>query len=629
MGDIGNSIVSDMTVFTKYAKYIEPLQRREDWNEIVERNKSMHKTRFPYLKDKIDYYYDNFVLPKKVLPAMRSLQFAGEAIFSNNARIYNCAYAPIDSHHSFGELCFLLLSGCGIGYSVEKTYISQLPVLNLSPSSYNHDIEDTIEGWADAIKAIMGYFLGENKYPVFNYSNIREKGARLVTSGGKAPGPDPLRECIERINSYLSQYSSGYQLTSFDIHLVCCYIADAVLSGGIRRAAMICFFDIDDELMLKAKHGNWFDNPVTSALQRANNSAVGFVETMTREEFSNYWSMLKASNSGEPGIFLTRSKTQRGNPCVEIGLDPYQMCNLVEINASTVTDQDDFNARCEAASFIATLQASYTNFPYLRSIWKATVENGALIGVGLTGIAANRLTAIDLTLGAEIVKDANQVAANLIGINIAHRCTTVKPAGTSSLLLSADETVSNGIHSYYAPYYYKRYRFNNNESIVGYFREFFPEFIEDEINKEGISSVVKVPLKAPVGPNVSFRDEPVSVLLERIKRFNTEWVHAGHRQGENKNNVSCTVDIKEDEWDFVHDWMWENKDFYHGIACYPYFGASYKQPPLEEITEAEYNLVTEILRSRPFNLSCIIEVTDETHIIEEIACAGGSCELTY
>lgn len=629
MGDIGNNIVSDMTVFTKYAKYIEPLQRREDWNEIVERNKSMHKTRFPYLHDKIDYYYDNFVLPKKVLPAMRSLQFAGEAIFSNNARIYNCAYAPIDSHHSFGELCFLLLSGCGIGYSVEKTYINKLPVLNLSSSYYDHDIEDTIEGWADAIKAIMGYFLGENAYPVFNYANIRQKGSRLVTSGGKAPGPEPLRECIERINIYLSKYSTGYQLTSFDIHLVCCYIADAVLSGGIRRAAMICFFDIDDELMLKAKHGNWFDNPVTSALQRANNSAVGFVETMTREDFSNYWSMLKASNSGEPGIFLTRSKTQRGNPCVEIGLDPHQMCNLVEINTSTVTDQESFNARCEAASFIATLQASYTNFPYLRPIWKETVENGALIGVGLTGIAANRLTDIDLTLGAEIVKNTNQLVAKLIGINIAHRCTTVKPAGTSSLLLSEEETVSNGIHSYYAPYYYKRYRFNNNESIVGYFKEFFPEFIEDEIKKEGISSVVKIPLKAPVGPNVSFRNEPVAVLLERIKRFNTEWVHAGHRQGENKNNVSCTVDIKEDEWDFVHDWMWDNKDFYHGIACYPYSGASYKQPPLEEITEEEYNLVTEILRSRTFNLSSIVEDTDETHIIEEIACAGGSCELTY
>jgi ribonucleoside-triphosphate reductase (thioredoxin) len=386
--EISNQILSDITVFMKYAKFIPELNRRETFDEIVDRNKGMHIKKYPQLKEEINNVYENFVRTKKLLPSMRSLQFAGKPIEINPARIYNCCYLPLDSIESFGEIMFLLLSGTGVGYSVQAHHIDKLPELR-KPSSNKKKrflVGDSIEGWADSIKFLMKSYFGRSpSTPVFDFSDIRPKGAKLITSGGKAPGPGPLKECLVKIQNILDDKQDGEKLSSIDVHDIVCHLADAVLAGGIRRAALISLFNADDNEMLSSKAGAWWENNPQRG--RANNSAVLLRHKVDEEFFINLWKRVEASNSGEPGVLFTNDKDWGTNPCAEIALRPYQFCNLCEINASTIESQEDLNERAKAAAFIGTLQAGYTDFHYLRDIWKKTTEKDALIGVGMTGIA--------------------------------------------------------------------------------------------------------------------------------------------------------------------------------------------------------------------------------------------------
>ena len=614
-------ILSDITVHMKYAKYIPELNRRETWEELVTRNKEMHQKKYPKLHDDIENMY-KLVYDKKVLPSMRSLQFSGKPIEISPNRLYNCSYLPIDSIDAFSETMFLLLSGCGVGYSVQQHHIKKLPSI-IKPfvnRKRRFVIGDSIEGWSDAVKVLVKSYLGSKRTSriKFDYSDIRPKGARLVTSGGKAPGPQPLKECLIKIQGILDNKEDGTILTSVETHDIICHIADAVLAGGIRRAALISLFSAYDEEMIACKSGNWWElNPQRG---RANNSAVLMRHKITKDFFMNLWKRVELSGAGEPGIYLNNDKDWGTNPCCEIALRPFQFCNLCEVNVSDIVDQDDFNARVKAAAFIGTLQAGYTDFHYLREIWQETTEKDALIGVSMTGIGSAAVLQMDMKAAASIVKRENTRVAKLIGINKAARTTCVKPAGTTSLVLGT----SSGIHAWHNDYYIRRLRVGKNEAIYSYLSIHLPELIKDEYFRPHDTAVIEIPQQAPKGSIV--RTESAFDLLERVKQVSDEWVKPGHRAGSNTHNVSATISLKKDEWGKAGEWMWNNRDCYNGLSVLPYDGGTYTQAPFEDISKNEYNERMKHLSA--VNLENVVEMNDNTDLSGELACAGGSCEVT-
>ena len=614
--DVTQSILSEITTYMKYAKFRPELNRRETWEELVTRNKEMHQTKFPQLKNEIEEAY-KLVYDKKVLPSMRSLQFAGKPIELNNARLFNCSFLPIDDWRAFSEIMFLLLSGCGVGYSVQTHHIEQLPEIKVPTKHKRYLVGDSIEGWADAVRMLCkAYFTGA-PLPLFDFRDIRPKGAQLITVGGKAPGPEPLKECLFNLQKVFDRKKNGEKITSLEAHDMACHIADAVLSGGIRRAALISLFNLDDEDMLTCKFGNWWEeNPQRG---RANNSAVVMRHKIDEEEFFKLWKKIELSGSGEPGIYFSNDKDWGTNPCCEIALRPFQFCNLCEVNVSNIESQEDLNERVRVGAFIGTLQAAYTDFHYLRDIWQKTTEKDALLGVGMTGIGSGVILNYDLKKAADLAKEENARVADVIGVNKAARVTTVKPSGTSSLVLGT----ASGIHAWHNDYYIRRIRVGKNEAIYSYLSANHPELVEDDFFKPTIQAVISVPQKAPAGSIL--RNENVIDMLERVKRFNTQWVKKGHRKGANTNNVSATVSINEGEWEAVGNWMWENKDTFNGLSVLPYFGGTYTQAPFEDITEEQFNEMAQHLHS--IDLSKEVEFSDETALMDQAACAGGACEI--
>ena len=618
---VNNEILSDITVHMKYAKYIPELNRRETWEELVDRNKQMHIRRYPGLENDIETYY-KYVYEKKVLPSMRSLQFGGKPIEISPNRLYNCAFLPIDNIIGFSEVMFLLLSGCGVGYSVQLHNIKKLPEIIKPHSSRTRRfvIGDSIEGWSDAIKVLIKSYLGSKRSSKikFDYSDIRPKGALLVTSGGKAPGPQPLKECLVKIKGLLDGKENGEQLSSVEVHDIICHIADAVLAGGIRRAALISLFSAYDEEMIACKTGNWWENNPQRG--RANNSAVLMRHKITKDFFMDLWKRIELSGAGEPGIYFNNDKEWGTNPCCEIALRPFQFCNLCEVNVSDVEDQDELNNRVAAAAFIGTLQAGYTEFHYLREIWQETTEKDALIGVSMTGIASGKVLDLNMTEASDHVKMMNNMVAKTIGIKAAARCTTVKPAGTTSLVLGT----SSGIHAWHNKYYVRRMRVGKNEAIYSYLRVNHPELLEDDYFRPHDTAVISIPQAAPKGSIT--RKESAEDLLNRIKKVANEWVKPGHRRGSNTHNVSATVSLKDDQWDSTGEWMWKNRDHYNGLAVLPHDGGTYVQAPFEDITKQKYDEMSRTLQE--VDLTKVVELEDKTDLSGELACAGGNCEIT-
>ena len=620
MKDINRNILSDITVHMKYARYMPELNRRETWEELVTRNMEMHIKNYPKLKSDILNAY-TYVFDKKVLPSMRSLQFAGKPIQVSPNRLYNCSYLPVDDIEAFNEIMFLLLSGCGVGYSVQQHHIKDLPVITkpYMKRSKRFVIGDSIEGWSDSVKVLIKSYLGGNKASKinFDYTCIRPKGARLVTSGGKAPGPQPLKECLIKVEGILQSKEDGDRLTSLEVHDIVCHIADAVLAGGIRRAALISLFTASDNEMIGCKSGHWWEtNPQRG---RSNNSAVLMRHKVTKDFFMDLWKRVELSGAGEPGIYLNNDKDWGTNPCCEIALRPFQFCNLCEVNVSDIQDQEDFNNRVKAAAFIGTLQAAYTDFHYLREIWKETTEKDALIGVSMTGIGSAAVLQMDMKDAANIVTKENARVAKIIGIKTSARCTTVKPAGTTSLVLGT----SSGIHAWHNDYYVRRMRVGKNEAIYKYLSKSHPELIEDEYFRPHDTAVISVPQKAPA--KSILRTESPFDTLERVKRVAQEWIKPGHKRGSNTHNVSATISLKEDEWEKAGEWMWSNRNYYNGLSVLPYDGGTYTQAPFEDIDEAEYNKMSKVLSD--VDLTKIIETDDNTDLSGELACAGGNCEI--
>jgi ribonucleoside-diphosphate reductase alpha chain len=617
--DISQKILSDITVYMKYAKFVPELNRRETWEELVTRNKEMHQKKYPHIKDEIEKVY-KMVYDKKILPSMRSLQFGGKPIEISPNRVYNCAYLPVDHTDAFSETMFLLLGGTGVGFSVQKHHVDKLPEIKKpNPTrTRRYLIGDSIEGWADAIKVLVESYMGsKSSTPVFDYSDVRQKGALLVTSGGKAPGPQPLKDCIHNITKVFENKNDGEKLTPIETHDIVCHIADAVLAGGIRRAALISLFSADDEEMISCKSGNWWEQNAQRG--RANNSAVLLRHKITKEFFMDLWKRIELSGAGEPGIYLSNDKDWGTNPCCEIALRPYQFCNLCEVNASDIESQEDFEQRVKGAAFIGTLQAGYTDFHYLRDVWKRTTEKDALIGVGMTGIGSGVVLGYDMKAAAEAVKQENERVAELIGINKSARTTTVKPSGTSSLVLGT----SSGIHAWHNDYYLRRIRVGKNEAIYTYLAINHPELVEDEYFRPHDTAVITIPQHAPEGSILRY--ESVFNMLERVKKVAQEWIKSGHRTGQNTHNVSATVSIKEDEWELVGEWMWNNRKFYNGLSVLPYNGGTYTQAPFEDCTKEDFERLLGTLKD--VDLTRVIELQDNTDLRGEAACAGGACEI--
>lgn len=656
--DLGLEALSKITTFSKYAKYIPSKQRRETWDEIVNRYEDMMIAKYPLMTQAI-VETAKMIREKKILPSMRALQFAGPAAEVNNARIYNCCYLPIDSIHSFSESMFLLLGGTGVGYSVQTHHVNQLPEIKRPTKSRNYLIEDSIMGWADAVKMLMKAYLAGGTMPKFDFRAIREKGATLVTAGGKAPGPEPLKLCLAHVQAILDRKHDGEKLTSLECHDIMCHIANSVLAGGIRRSAMICLFDHDDESMITSKYGNWWET--NEQRGRANNSAVLKRGEISEEQFKALWKRVEASGSGEPGLYWTNNLDWGTNPCCEIALRPYQFCNLCEVNVSDVTSQEDLNARVAAAAFFGTLQAGFFDFHYLRPIWAKTTQKDALLGIGMTGIGSGEILKYDLEIAADVAKNVNRLISAKIGTNEAARITCIKPSGTTSLVLGT----ASGIHAWHNDFYLRTMRFNKNEDIAVYLMENHPELCEDDVLRPNDTVCVRIPVKAPEGSIL--RTETAIDTLERVKKFSTQWIKAGHVNGDNTHNVSATISIdsnrkyykndvyKEeidetvlewweieelygktpttsdnidysgvhDEWETVGDWMWENREFYNGLSVLPYWGGTYQQAPFEDITEEEYN--KRIVTLKELDLTNVTEANDNVEFGQVAACAGGAC----
>jgi ribonucleoside-triphosphate reductase (thioredoxin) len=617
--DASQKILSDLTVYMKYAKFLPDVNRRETWEELVTRNMNMHIKKYPQLAGEILEVY-KYVYDKKVLPSMRSMQFGGKPIEISPNRIYNCAYLPIDHLDAFAESMFLLLGGTGVGYSVQKHHVEKLPEIRKPNPNRTRRflVGDSIEGWADAIKVLMKSYFGEHlSTPDFDFSDVRPKGAQLVTSGGKAPGPQPLKDCIHKLKGMLDAKEDGEKLSPIEVHDMVCHIADAVLAGGIRRAALISLFSADDQEMISCKSGTWWEtNPQRG---RANNSATLVRHKITKEFFLDLWKRVEASGAGEPGIYFTNDKDWGTNPCCEIALRPNQFCNLCEVNVSDIESQEDLNNRVKAAAFIGTLQAGYTDFHYLRDVWKRTTEKEALIGVSMTGIGSGVVLGYNMKEAAKLVKEENARVADLIGINKSARTTTVKPAGTTSLTLGT----SSGIHAWHNDYYIRRVRVGKNEAIYQYLAMYHPELVEDEYFRPHDTAVISVPQKSPEG--AILRTESPFQLLDRVKKITQEWVRPGHRTGSNTHNVSATISLKNEDWELAGEWMWENRDFYNGLSVLPHDGGSYIQAPFEDCTQEEYERLFSKLQS--IDLSKVVELQDNTDLSGELACVGGACEI--
>jgi len=614
--DKGLKLLSDITVFSKYAKYDYKTKKRESFNEIVSRYQNMMINKFPDLELEI-INNCRYIREYKVLPSMRMLQFAGKAIEVNNARGYNCSYLLVDSYHAFSETMFLLLGGSGVGYSVQNKHIEKLPEINKPTKERKFVVQDDIMGWADAVKVLVKSYFGLGSKPKFDFRAIREKGSLLITAGGKAPGSEPLKICLAHIEAILENKRNGEKLSSTECHDIMCHIADSVLSGGIRRAAMIALFDFDDEDMISSKYGTWWElNPQRG---RANNSAVAFRPKLEKKEFLQLWKRIELSGSGEPGIYLTNNPEWGTNPCVEIALRPFQFCNLCELNVSSVESEQDFYDRVKVAAFFGTLQASFTDFHYLRDVWKKTTEKDALLGIGMTGIASNKVEDY-LNEGVKVAILENKRVAELIGIKTAARVTCVKPSGTTSCVLGT----SSGIHTWHSPYYIRTMRFNKTETIAKYLMENHPEICEDEFYSPKHTLCVRIPIKAPKDALTRNDENPIE-FLERVKFYYNNWVKPGHINGINTHNISATISVKPEEWTEVGEWMWENKTTYNGLSVLPYDGGSYVQAPFSEISEEKYNELYSKLKNVDF--SKIVEEEDNTTQTEELACSGAGCEL--
>ena len=613
-----NRLLSEIVAYRTYAKHLTTFNRRESLEETLNRNLTMYLEKYPKLSRDIIKAFKQ-VHDFNVMPSMRSLQFGGEAISRNNVRLFNCSFANITYPRIFAESLFLLLSGTGFGFSVQKHHVAQLPTIKKPKEEGIYIVHDSIEGWAEALNQLMSaYFFGSIR-PIFDFSKVRQKGSYLVTTGAKAPGPEPLRQMLSKVEQVLISAISR-KLATLEVHDIICLIADCVLSGGIRRAALISLFDRNDNLMLTSKHGSWWEKYPHRA--RANNSAVLPRSETTFEEFKNVYDMCIASNAGEPGFFWTNNIEWGTNPCAEIGLQSNQFCNLTTTNLTGIKNEKDLHNRVYAAALLGTLQAGFTDFPYLSEKWRTVTENEALIGCSFTGIAdASGLTGDQLQKTAKLVLEVNEKYSKKIGTNQAARTTAIKPEGTASCVLGS----SSGIHARHSEYYLRRVRMNKDDELARYLSRVAPELVEDDIfSPSGV--VVTIPQESPQGA-LTRHQESATALFDRVKHYYNNWVIPGHREGDNTHNISCTINYKPEEVGILLYKLWEDRFEYAAVSLLPFSDTIYQQAPFEDCDKQTFEKYDKMVKD--VDLTKVLELEDNTNRAEQLACSGGLCELNF
>jgi ribonucleoside-diphosphate reductase alpha chain len=677
--------LQDFIAISRYARYSPEKRRRETWAEAIGRVRDMHLQQFADcsleeaaqialakgdvtaadlvelgelggLHDAITAAF-TAVERREVLPSMRSLQFGGDAVRTKHARIYNCCFTYIDRLEAFSETLYLLLCGCGVGFSVQKHHVEKLPTfapLREDAQHSVHVIGDTIEGWADALNELMLAAV-EGRRITFDYSMIRPEGAPLRTSGGKAPGPEPLFHTLTRIERIVHA-AAGRKLRPIEAYDILMWAAKAVLSGGVRRSATICLFSVDDSEMIASKTGNWFaENPQRTA---SNNSAVLVREKTTRAEFDRLFEAQK--QYGEPGFYFVEDTEYGANPCVEIGLHPrlkvdrdaikrlrelgykgdltegetltgVQFCNLSTISAAAADTRERFLQLCGHASLIGTLQSGYTEFAYLSPVSRVITEREALLGVSLCGVLDRPDLLLDpavLRSGAAVVKAVNAIVARALGINPAARTTCVKPEGTASLLLGT----SSGLHPHHAPRYFRRVQTNVHDPVFLHFKRANPHMVESSVyDPNGRTEVITFPVEGPAFG--IYRDELSAVKhLEYIRLVQENWVWGGRRHEKFSpglhHNVSCTISVRPDEWAGVAEFIWNHRHHFTGIALLQDNGDKiYAQAPREAVATAEDVAKWNSLVHEPVDYTLLEEAEDITELKQVVACAGGACEI--
>jgi ribonucleoside-diphosphate reductase alpha chain len=600
--------LQNYTFVSKYARWLENQNRRETWKEAVERVKNMMHTKYADkdIADEINWAYDA-MYKKKVLGSQRALQFGGDPILKRHAKIYNCTSSYCDRLRFFQECFWLLLCGSGTGFSVQKHHVAKLPSLEHNVEEgicTKYVIDDSIEGWSDALGVLLSSYFSKpveefkqykNCHIAFDYSNIRPKGSSLASGVGKAPGYEPLANGLEKIRALLDRCVAGGQkkLRPIDAYDIVMHSSDAVLSGGVRRSASLALFSHDDEEMAKAKTGNWYlDNPQRA---RSNNSALLLKQETTFNEFNTLMQSVK--EFGEPGFIWSESTEMIFNPCVEIGMWPvdeatqksgWQGCNLSTINCSSVVDEEDFYERCRAAAIIGTLQAGFTTLAYLGDISQRIFEREALLGVSLTGTMEKHdlvLSEKVLTKGAKIAVETNKKIAQKININQAARVTCLKPEGTSSSMLGT----SSGIHPHHAKRYIRHVQANVLEAPYQHFKKLNPQACEKSSwSANNTDEVVKFPIEVPDGAKLK-NQLPAVEMLSIVKDTQKNWVHSGKNralctQEYLSHNVSNTVTVKPDEWDDVTKYIYDNRKYFAGISLIPQSGdKDYPQAPFTTV----------------------------------------------
>jgi ribonucleoside-triphosphate reductase len=610
--------LSDIVVYKNYARYNPLLERRETYREVVARSEDFMCKTYPELTDQIKEAF-TYVYDKKVVPSMRMMQFAGKPVTMSPNRLYNCGFMAVNNTACFSEMMFLLLGGSGLGFSVERRHISKLPRLTDPSRSKRYMVQDSIVGWSDAVKSLMNAYFKGTYLPRFDFSDVREKGAPLKTSGGTAPGPDPLSKSLHSIGLVLKG-AVGRQLTSVEIFDIMCYIAESVFAGGIRRAAMICQFDYEDEAMLYSKSGEWVMDNVQRC--RANISvAIKRTDTEADTKIKNVVEICKRNGFGEPGILMLSDEDYGYNPCGEIYLEDCSFCNLSEL---VYTDNAvDMGNRLNSAALIGTLQAGFTDFFYLRDKWRMNCERNPLIGVSLTNICSGTLNANLLKAYRVRVHEVNKQIAEKIGINKASRVTCVKPSGSTSLVLGT----SSGVHPWHAPYYIRTVEIDGGSPLLSYLQEKLPErFLERSVYNHS-NFIVKFPIKAPEGAVVQSTDT-LQDALDRLLLLNYNFIGKDIQSADRSNNVSCTLYMKTDkDWQTLTTFLREYRYIVGGVSMFPHKDSNYTQPVLDEITKEQYIGLMEEWNKTDINMEEVLEYEDFTTLSGVVACSGDSCAL--
>jgi len=614
---------------SRYARWLPEEGRRERWDETVNRYVDFWKDR-GQINDKEALKLFNAIFNLEVMPSMRCMMTAGEALNKDNVAGFNCSYLHIDSPRSFDELMYVLMCGTGVGFSVERNFINKLPVVaeSFHPTDSTIVVADSKIGWASSFRELIA-MLYAGKIPKWDMSKVRESGARLKTFGGRASGPEPLDDLFHFCVG-IFQKAAGRKLTSLECHDVCCKIADIVVVGGVRRSALISLSNLSDPRMAKAKSGQWWD---TEGQRRLANNSVAYTEKPDFESYLSEMHTMYDSKAGERGIF-SRIAAQKiaerngrrdpeqdfgTNPCSEIILRSNQFCNLSEIVVRPEDDLDSLKRKCEVAAIIGTLQATLTDFRYLRNVWKRNTEEEALLGVSLTGICDHYLlgkNSPDLGKWLEEMKDVaiktNKKWATKLGINQSAAITCVKPSGTVSQLVDS----ASGIHPRFSEHYIRRVRSDKKDPLAQYMSEVgFP--VEQDLMSQA-SLVFSFPSKSPEGCT-TVRQVGAMEQLKLWKAYQDHWC---------EHKPSITVYYTDDEFLEVAQWIWDNFDTVSGISLLPYSDHVYQQAPYEDITQEKYE---ELLKAMPVDVNWDdlenFEKEDNTTGSQELACVGGACEI--